>query len=81
MKLIVIFGPTAGVVLALGNFSAAGQALLALTLAYGLTALPWLLAVLFALLWLRQRDIMYAFREGYLEKIVRPTPRRKRAPR
>jgi hypothetical protein len=82
MKRIAVFGLTAGVIVAIGQLSVAqwhaiGGALLALILRYGLTVLPWLLAALFCLLWIRQRDITDAFREGYLEKIVNPSGRKR----
>jgi len=53
IRLVALMGLVAGGVLAAGRLTsaqwhAAGVALLALTLAYGLTALPWLLAALFA---------------------------------
>jgi len=84
MKLIALFGLVAGGIVALGSLSAAqwhgiGMALLAVALTQGLTALPWLLAALFALLWLRQRDITRAFRDGYLEKVANPTGRKRGA--
>lgn len=88
MRLIVaLFGVSIGALVALGQMSAAqlqhiGQTLLALAAAYGLTLLPWLLTVLFAWLWWRQRQITDAFREGYLEKVLHPAaPRQKRAAR
>jgi 4-hydroxybenzoate polyprenyltransferase len=60
MKLAALFALGAGAFVALGRLTAAqwhaaGVALLFLTLAHGLTVLPWLLAALFALLWWRQR--------------------------
>ena len=60
MRLVVRFGIIAGGIIAAGRLSAAqwqqiGQLTLALTLVHGLTVLPWLLALLFATLWLRQR--------------------------
>jgi hypothetical protein len=78
---IAVFGLTAAGVVALGQLSAAqwhaiGLTLVALALRYGLTVLPWLLAVLFALLWIRQRDITDAFREGYLDKVPHPIGKR-----
>ncbi len=84
-RLIATFGLLAGAIVALGQLSAAqwqgiGVALLALTLRYGMTVLPWALSFLFAGLWWRQREITQAFRDGYLDKIVNPT-RRKRATR
>jgi hypothetical protein len=53
IKPVALFGLTAGGFVALGQLSAAqwhaiGAALLALTLRYGLTVLPWLLMALFA---------------------------------
>lgn len=53
MKFVALFGLFAGGFVALGRLSAAqwhtiGVALLALTLAHGLTVLPWLLAALAA---------------------------------
>jgi hypothetical protein len=69
MKLIALFGLAAGGILALGNLSAAqwhavGVALLSLTLRYGLTVLPWVLAALFAVLWWKQREWTQIWREG-----------------
>lgn len=60
IKLVALLGLAAGGVVALGRLSTAqwhgiGVALLALTLAHGLTVLPWVLAALFALLWRKQR--------------------------
>jgi hypothetical protein len=83
MRLIAVFGLVAGAFIALGQLSTAqwraiGLALLALAVRYGLTALPWLLAVLFALLWIRQRTITDAFREGYLDKVIHPVGRKRR---
>ena len=82
MKLIVLFGLLAGAIVALGRLSAAqwhgiGMALLAVALTQGLTALPWLLAALFALLWIRQRAMTDAFRTGYLDKVVNPGTRKR----
>ena len=53
MRLVALFGLIGGGILAVGRLTAAqwhaiGQTLLALTLAYGLAVLPWLLAMLFA---------------------------------
>jgi hypothetical protein len=53
MRLIALFGLTAGGILAAGQLTAAqwhaaGVAALALTVRYGLTVLPWALAAAFA---------------------------------
>jgi len=60
MKPLALSGLIIGAIVALGRLSTAqwhtaGQALLALTLAHGLTVLPWVLAILFARLWWRER--------------------------
>lgn len=94
MKPIALFGLLAGGVLAAGNLTAAqwhavGTALLALTLAHGLTALPWLLAVLFAALWWRQRLLTRVWYAGYSDQskyyagrlAERQSPQRKRSAR
>lgn len=70
MKYIALFGLLGGVVVAVGQMTAAqwaaiGQTLLALILAYGLTVLPWLLALLFLWLWWRQRQITLLWRVSY----------------
>jgi hypothetical protein len=66
IKRIVIFGLAAGGILALGKLSAAqwhgvGVALLALTLRYGLTVLPWLLVVFFAWRYVRWKRTALAW--------------------
>ena len=60
MRLIALFGLLAGGIIAAGRLTAAqwqaaGQTLLTLTLAYGLTVLPWMLVVLLAWAWRRER--------------------------
>lgn len=52
--------------------------LFALIGAYWLTLLPWLTTTLFARLWWRQRGLSEAYLAGYMEKIVNPTPTRRR---
>lgn len=101
MRRIALFGLVAGAVLAAGNLTAAqwhaaGVALMALTLAHGLTVLPWLLAALFAWLWWRQRWLTSVWRSSYGDQSKyyagrlaeqqaatqpQPQPRRKRATR
>lgn len=83
MKRMILFALAAGAVVALGQLTAAqwhaiGAALLALLVAYRVSLLPWLLALFFALLWLRQRDMTEAFRSGYLDKVVNPGRKRAR---
>lgn len=86
MRTLVFFGLLAGAIVALDQapaerLSAAGHGLLLLVGAHWLAWLPWLTTALFARLWWRQREMTDAFREGYLEKVINPPQRRKRATR
>lgn len=93
MKLIALFGLIAGGIIAAGQMTAAqwhaaGVTLLALTLAHGLSVLPWLLAAAFARLWWRQRRLTQIWYDGWLEEnavhiqqAATPPQRRKRAAR
>jgi hypothetical protein len=95
MKIIALFGLAGGAVVAAGQLTAAqwhvaGAALVALVLRYGLTALPWLLAALFARLWWKQRWLTSVWRSSYGDQSKyyagrlaerQSTPKRKRATR
>jgi hypothetical protein len=78
IRLLAIFGLIAGGVLAAGQLTAAqwhaaGAALLALTLTYGLTVLPWLLAALLSYRCWRWRHAALFWRgaaDRYLDSIV-----------
>lgn len=70
MRIAAILGVAGGAVVALGTMTAAqwhaiGVALLVLALRYGLLVLPWLLAVLFAWLWWRERGLVDLWRVSY----------------
>jgi len=78
MRFVALFGLIAGGTLAAGTLTAAqwhavGGALLALTLRYGLTVLPWILALLFAWQWRRwQRSARFwrGVADRYLDSVV-----------
>lgn len=64
LGIIASFGLLFGAIVALGRMSGAqlqhiGSSLLAITLAHGLTVLPWLSTILFAWLWWRMRRRAY----------------------
>ena len=78
IRLIMIVGLVGGGIVASGRLTAAqwhaiGAALLALTIAHGLTVLPWLLAALFAWRywrWKRSAIFWRGTADRYLDSVV-----------